>query len=321
MKTDRIIAGVLIFLSLSATISGLTFQRSSKPVKSINSGNMFKFGELSLKNPDIAVIDVYGPIMYGSTGGFSSTNVDANQMIPLLEEIKKDNVKGILLRLNSPGGTASASQAIYEKIQAIKKSSNIKVVSFMQDVAASGAYYIASSSDYIYANPSTLTGSIGVIMQVPNYTDLGNKVGYKVNTIKSGRYKDLGNASRNMTNDEKDLLQNLIDDTYNEFVTAVSKGRNIPINTLKPLADGRIYTGNQAKYNKLVDGLGSETDALKWLAKELKIDGEPKLKNYSKPSWEKLLTDFNSKSLLSGTVFDVPEFSTKFNKIPLMLYK
>ncbi|MBC7473716.1 MAG: signal peptide peptidase SppA [Candidatus Sericytochromatia bacterium] len=321
MKTDRIIAGTLVALCFASVITGFIFQKNSNPTNAKSNSFSWSDSSFGIKKADIAVIDISGPIMYSESNGFGSSGVNANDIIPMLEQIKKDKIKGIFLRINSPGGTASASQAIYEKIMFLKKNSNIKVVSFMEDIAASGAYYIASASDVIYANPSTLTGSIGVIMQIPNYTDLQNKIGYQTNTIKSGKFKDIGNSSRKMTDDERTLLQNLINDTYNEFAKAVSKGRKLSIEKVKQLGDGRIYTGNQANDNKLIDKLGSESDAINELARELKIDGEPKLKNYSKASWEKLFGGLSSKSVITGTVFDSPEFSASFNKIPLTLYK
>lgn len=326
MKTDRIIASTLIGLCFASVIAGFVFQRTPKDIKEETStestSSMFSWGETAFsgKKADIAVIDIAGPIMYGESGGFNSSGASANQLLPILDKIEKDKVKAILLRLNSPGGTASASQAIYEKIMAMRKKNGVKVYSFMQDVAASGAYYIASASDVIYANPSTLTGSIGVIMQVPNYTNLSSKIGLETITIKSGKFKDIGNGARKMTDDEKTLLQNLINDTYGEFVKAVSRGRNLPETTVRQLGDGRIYTGNQARANKLVDKLGTEEDTINELAKLIKVDGEPKLKNYTKPSWEKLF-DMNAKSPFTGTVFQAPEFTAQFNKIPLMLYK
>lgn len=330
MKTDRVIALSIVGLCFISAVSGVFLsskkseQSESEKIKIDSSESIFSLDTVKLggSKPDIALIDVSGPIMYGSSGGFgSSSNANANEIIPALEQAEKDGVKGILIRLNSPGGTASASHAIYEKIIKMRKS-GVKVVSVMQDVAASGAYYIASASDQIYSGPSTLTGSIGVIMQVPNYSELGNKIGFKTTTIKSGKFKDIGNASRAMTEDENKLLQALIDDTYNEFVKAVSDGRKMPINTVKVLADGRIYTGNQAFKNKLVDKLGSENDAIQSLKKMIGIEKKAKVKNYTKDSWEKFFSDLgNTKSPLKGTFLDNPEFSAQLNKIPLMLYK
>jgi protease-4 len=327
MKTDRIIALVLVGLCFLSVLAGLFFQRDLKSAnrqdydKQLFSWNKPGFG---IGTGDIAVIDITGPIMFGSEGGFNPSNVDANQVISNLEQIKKDKMKGLLLRLNSPGGTASASAAIYKKIISVKKSTNLKVYAIMEDVAASGAYYIASSSDVIYSHPTTMTGSIGVIMQLPNYSELGNKIGYKTNTIKSGKFKDIGNGARNMTDDEKKLLQDMINDTYQEFVNDVSAGRKLPVERVKQLADGRIYTGNQAKANKLVDEVGTEEDAVNALAKVLRIEGEPKLKNYSRPSWQAIFSGLGSKLPFSSgldTFLDSPEFNQKFFGIPLMLYR
>ncbi len=324
MKTDRIIALSVIALCFISVLSSLFFQKQSHPVKTKSKGiNLMTWYDsgFGIKEGDIAVIEINGMITYGSSGGFASGGADANLINDTLEQVKKDKLKGILLRINSPGGTASASQAIYEKIMSIKKSDNIKVYSIMQDVAASGAYYIASASDVIYANPSTLTGSIGVIMELPDYTELGNKIGFHTNVIKSGKFKDIGNGSRKITSDEKDLLQKLIDDTYGEFAKAVARGRNLPLDYVKSKADGRIYTGNQALQIKLIDKLGQESDAIAALGKELRISGEPKLKSYSKPSWERVFENLGAKSSILGVVLQPQEFSLKFGKIPLMLYR
>lgn len=325
VKTDRIIAFALIALCFISVLSGYFFKESLRAPETTGETEESSFSwtesGLGLNAGNIAVLDVSGPIMYGTEGGFSASNADANQLISSLEKIRKDKMKGILIRLNSPGGTASASQAVYEKIMSIKKSDNIKVVSFMQDVAASGAYYIASASDVIYANPTTLTGSIGVIMQIPNFTELSNKIGLQTVTIKSGKYKDIGNGSRKMTADEQKLLQDMINDTYNEFVKAVTRGRNLPEATVRQLGDGRIYTGNQAHANKLIDKVGQQDDAVKELAKLMDLKAEPKLKNYTKPSWEKFFGDIGVKMPLSDTFISSPELSPRFHKIPLMLYK
>ncbi|MFN8670860.1 MAG: signal peptide peptidase SppA [Candidatus Sericytochromatia bacterium] len=325
-KFDRIVAILLLLTCISSSMA-LFFKKSSIASKKESSDVSFNWEDglnVGLGKTDIAVIDLVGPIMYGSMGGFGqNSNIDANQVLATLDKIEKDKVKAVFLRLNTPGGTASASQAIYEKMQTMKKKSNIKFYSFMQDVAASGGYYIASACDKIYANPSTMTGSIGVIMQVPNYTNVANKIGIETNTIKSGKFKDIGNSMRKMTEDEKKLLHDLIMDTYGEFVNAVSKGRKLPIEKVKELGDGRIYTGNQALKNHLVDKLGQESDALNDLAKELKIEGKPKTRNYTKSGFEKILGEIGAKSGIPSmeNLINFVEISPKFQKIPLMLYK
>ncbi|RZL01245.1 MAG: signal peptide peptidase SppA, partial [Pedobacter sp.] len=272
-------------------------------------------GGASRRSSHTALIDVQGVIADKESA--SAENITT----ALRDAFGDEKTKGVILRINSPGGSPVQSGYVYDEIRRLRaEKPNIKVYAVITDLGASGAYYIASACDVIYANPSTLTGSIGVIMQVPNYTDLSNKIGVQTITIKSGKFKDIGNGARKMTDDEKTLLQVLINDTYGEFVKAVARGRKMPESTVRQLGDGRIYTGNQAKANKLVDKLGTEADTINDLAKSINVSGEPKLKNYSKQSWEKLF-DISAKSFVSGTILEAPEFSTSLNKIPLMLYK
>lgn len=189
----------------------------------------------------------------------------------------RDNptVKAIVLRINSPGGGVAPAQEIYEEVNKIKKDK--KIVVSMSSVAASGGYYIACAADKIFANPGTITGSIGVIMQLSNIEELMEKVGIKAITIKSGKYKDLGSAVREMTEQERKLLQKVIDDIYNQFVTAVAQGRNLEIKDIKPIADGRIFSGKEAKELNLIDELGNLQDAIAEAAKMAKIEGKPKV--------------------------------------------
>ena len=321
-NVDRIIASLILVTCLASSIG--VFVKKGASEKRDASDISFSWDNGISSKTDIAIIDLYGPIMYGSSSGFGgNSNIDANQIISTLEKIDKDKVKAVFLRLNTPGGTASASQAIYEKIQSIKKKSGTKFYSFMQDVAASGGYYIASACDKIYANPSTMTGSIGVIMQIPNYTDLSNKIGIQTTTIKSGKFKDIGNGARKMMPEEQELLQALINDTYNEFSMAVSKGRKMPIEKVRELGDGRIYTGNQAFKNGLVDKLSQEWEAIDDLKKDLKITGKAKVKNYTKSPFEKILGEIGAKSGMPNidTLLNSTDFAPKLQKIPLMLYR
>jgi len=319
---DKLFATLVLLTCF--TFSAISLYNKPKSLEKNVDGPTKIFGNISSfdiinEKVDIAIIDISGPIMYSNDDTFSTNLGNANNIISNLEDIRKKNIKSILIRLNSPGGTASASQSVYQKIIDLRKKHNIKVFAYMQDVAASGAYYIASACDKIYCTPSTITGSIGVIMQVMDLTSLGNKVGYQTNVIKSGKYKDIGNSFRKMGDDEKKLLQEMINDTYNEFLKAVSNGRNMKLDTVRKLADGRIYTGNQAYANKLVDKLGTQEDAINDLAKLLNISGTPKIKNYSKPSWDKIFENIGVKLPLYNALKPL-ETSLIFNKIPLMLY-
>jgi protease-4 len=179
----------------------------------------------------------------------------------LRKAAKDDKVKGILLRINSPGGTVATSQELFDAVQTFRKAGKPIVVS-MGDVAASGGYYIAAGADKIVAAPGTLTGSIGVIIHLLNLQEIERKIGIAPVVIKSGSFKDIGSMDRPMTKEEKALLESIIMDSYDQFVEAVAKGRNMDKAVVKKLADGRIYSGRQAYSVKLVDQLGSYEDAL-----------------------------------------------------------
>jgi protease-4 len=190
---------------------------------------------------------------------------------------ERKEVKAIVLDINSPGGSVGAVQEIYSQIQRIRREKNKPVVALFGDVAASGGYYIASACNAIVAHPGTLTGSIGVIFHVTNVEGLFSKLGIKAEAIKSGKMKDIGSMTRPMTKEERELLQGLIDDAYAQFLKAVSDGRKIPEENLKPLADGRIFTGQQALDRKLVDELGDSERALEVAAKLGGISGKPQV--------------------------------------------
>ena len=180
--------------------------------------------------------------------------------------LTNNKVKGILLRVNSPGGTVPTSQELYEAVLKLKEKGKPVVVS-MGDVAASGGYYVSCAADRVVANPGTLTGSIGVIINLMNFKGLADKIGVTPAVIKSGEFKDIASPYRPMTQAEHDILQALIMDSYDQFTTAVSKGRKLPIETVKKIADGRIYSGRQAQKLGLVDELGTYSDAIAALQK------------------------------------------------------
>jgi len=172
-----------------------------------------------------------------------------------------ESVTAIVLRVDSPGGGVAASQEIYNEVHRVRDEGKTVVVS-MGSIAASGGLYVASAADWIVANPGTLTGSIGVILQFPTAERLFDKIGLRYETVKSGELKDIGNISRDMTDKEADALQNVIDDTYDQFLTAVAEGRGLEKDTLRLVADGRIFTGRQALGFKIVDELGDLQDAI-----------------------------------------------------------
>lgn len=199
-----------------------------------------------------------------------------------LEQARNDNdVKAVILEMNSPGGGITASDIIYQKVLEFKEETNKKVIVCMQDVAASGAYYISAAADKIIAHPTTITGSIGVIMPLINIASLIEKYGIEDNSIKSGDMKSIGSPLKKMSDDERKVLRDIVDEMYTRFLRIIALGRNMEIEDVRKLADGRIYTGNQALDNGLVDQLGYIDDAIA-LAKDITGLKEAKIIKYKK---------------------------------------
>ncbi len=207
----------------------------------------------------------------------------------VIEQIRqfRDNpsIKAVVVRVDSPGGAVGPAQEIYREITKTKKTK--KVVASMGTVAASGGYYIASAADSIFANPGTLTGSIGVIMSYTNLQELFEKIGLSPVVIKSGKYKDIGSPTRPLKEDEKRILQQFADDIHQQFIDDVAKGRGMKVGDVRALADGRIYTGRKAMELGLVDSIGNLYDALEYAGQLGGIKGRvvpvypPEEKNFS----------------------------------------
>jgi len=222
-------------------------------------------------------VSIHGPI-YSSESGRPWDKGSENWARKIKAMAETKGVKAIVLDINSPGGSVGAVQELYSQIERVRKEKHIPIVALFGDVAASGGYYIASACDQIVAHPGTLTGSIGVIFETTNLTALFSKIGVKMDPIKSGAHKDIGSPARPMTPEERQIMQDLIMDAYGQFVQAVADGRHLPVETVKPLADGRIFSGTQALTNHLVDQLGDSTDAIELAAKLGHISGKPKVK-------------------------------------------
>lgn len=240
---------------------------------------LFEGSGISLSNDKIAVISIQGVL---------TSSTDTIRQFKQYEE--NEDVKALVLRIDSPGGTVVAAQEIYAEIQKLRE--NKVVLASMGNVAASGGYYIASATEEIVANPGTLTGSIGVISEYPNIEQLMKKVGLRSEVMKSGRFKDLGNPTREMTEEERQLLQDLIDNIHRQFIRDVALGRGRTVEEIEPLADGRVFTGEQAKENGLVDRLGNLQDALDRAAELAGIEGKPVIiypEEKRKKIWEYLV--------------------------------
>jgi len=249
---------------------------------------------------------------YASSGGNIGI-IEINGMIFSSKKIIKDMkifskdeaIKAIILRIDSPGGGIGPSQEIYREIMKTRREK--KIITSMGSVAASGGYYIASATDGIVANPGTITGSIGVIMEYANIMEIAKKIGISPVVIKSGKYKDLGSPLRELKDPEKKILQDLVDELHLQFVNDVAKARNIDIKTMTTLADGRIYTGEKALNLKLIDRLGNLDDAVRWAGEMADIKGElnPVYPKEDKITFIKKLASTLFKDInISGTITD-----------------
>jgi protease-4 len=202
--------------------------------------------------------------------------IDGQETIRQLRTLGKDErVKAVVLRVDSPGGVVGPSQELYAAVKKLAKTK--KVVVSMGSLAASGGYYLSAPATLIYANPGTITGSIGVLMKFSNIEGLMDKVGMKSFTLKTGKFKDVGSPARTMTPEERAMLQAVIENTHAQFVRAVAEGRRIPIEDVRRIADGRIFSGEQALALKLVDRLGTLQDAVEEAGRLGGIKGEPEL--------------------------------------------
>lgn len=216
-------------------------------------------------------------------GGESSSSIfEASRpsfLVQLRSAAKDPEIKALVLRIDSPGGSAGTSQELYQTVLRISEK-GIPVVVSMGDIAASGGYYVAAGADYIFANGATITGSIGVIMEFVNFQELYDKIGVEFEVVKSGEFKDSGNANRSLTARELELYSDLIYDTWDQFVSDIVTARGLDREAVEAIADGRILSGRQALEVGLIDELGGLDEAIE-KAKELaNIQGAAEIKEY-----------------------------------------
>ncbi len=227
----------------------------------------------------IAMIPISGEIA-SSIDPFSG-GASASEAVSQLTQAARDpDVEAVILDLETPGGAVVASDVIYRKVLDVRRRGK-PAVALMGDVAASGGYYVAAGAQEIVANPATLTGSIGVILVIPNLEKAADKLGIRPMVFKSGPHKDLASPFRTPTSEEEAILQGVIDEAYGQFVAAVASGRNLPEARVREIADGRIYTGNQARSLGLVDHLGGRDLALR-RARELAKAPDASLVRYTR---------------------------------------
>jgi protease-4 len=220
----------------------------------------------------VAVVEVVGVI-----GVATDRSHEPETIVRTLGEYRDDPaVRAVVLRIDSPGGVVAPTQEIVAAVRRLREAKK-PVVASLGSVAASGGYYVAVSADRIFASPGTLTGSIGVVMQLANVEGLLKKVGVEYVVVKAGAYKDVGNFARAMTPEERRILQNLLDDVYEQFIAAVAEGRGLEPKAVRAFAEGRIYSGRQAHGLKMVDDLGGLEDAIEAAARMAGLPPKPKV--------------------------------------------
>ncbi|MEB3190273.1 MAG: signal peptide peptidase SppA [Snowella sp.] len=244
------------------------------------------------------------------------------QVLKALETVKEKKFPALLLRIDSPGGTVGDSQEIYYALK--KLGETVKIVASFGNISASGGVYIGMGANQIMANPGTITGSIGVILRGNNLEKLLDKVGVSFKVIKSGPYKDILSFDRELLPEEETILQDLINDSYQQFVETVAEARKLPIETVKSFADGRIFTGQQALSLGVVDRLGTEEDARRWAAELAGLDPEKAECNTieePKPFLKRLLNSQISSTNQLENAVNWLEFELATSGQPLWLYR
>lgn len=231
------------------------------------------------KSGNIALIELTGTIQTDSDGVSGPMGVGP-VIDALVDARKSQRISAVVLRINSGGGSAAASQEVHREVLKVREANKPVVVS-MADVAASGGYYVAVAADRILANPATITGSIGVLSQFLDLSELAREYGVKLETVKTGPYKDIGNPTKPLTEDQRRVMQQLVDDTLEQFVAAIAEGRSLDPARVRELADGRVYTGSQAKELDLIDDFGGLQDAIALAAELAELEGEPNVIHYS----------------------------------------
>jgi protease-4 len=295
------IAAALFVFSMIISFTSMAVSNAEKL-----SENFFEspFSEEVLEEgmPDekIAVLEVNGVIQDTGedvTSIFASEGYNHKEFLKLIEKAGEDkSVKGIILRVNSPGGGVVESAEIHKKLMEVKEKAKKPIYVSMGTMAASGGYYISTPADKIIAAPDTMTGSLGVIMQGINYSELAKNFGVKVETIKSGPYKDIFSSTRDMTKEEREILQKMVNNAYEGFVDVISQGRKMDEGEVRKIADGRIYDGRQAKQLHLVDELGYFDDAVEMMKKDLDLSDPYVFKYKSSFGFESFL------SMMAGKV-------------------
>lgn len=256
------------------------------------------------------------------TGAIASET--RKQVLKAFKTIEEKKFPALLLRIDSPGGTVADSHEIFTALQRLQENKDIKVVASFGNISASGGVYIGVGAKHIVSNPGTITGSIGVILRGNNLERLLDKVGVSFKVVKSGPYKDILAFDRETTKEEEDILQQLIDVSYGQFVSTVAKGRGLEEETVRTFADGRVFTGEQALELGLVDRLGTEEDARRWAAELAGLDPD-KAECFNieepKPFINRFIPGRSQTKSGIGMAIDSLQFELATNGLPLWLYR
>lgn len=301
--------GISIFVVVIALFfTGLSFLFLAKTITTVDGGSKYYYEYRDGKgNGKIAVVDL------------DFTIITSDPIVRQFKKYREDkSIKAIVLRINTPGGGVAASQEMYEEIRKTRDSGKPVIVSFAS-LAASGGYYAACGGSLIVSNPGSLTGSIGVIMSFVTIQELAKKLGIDETTIKSGELKDAGSPFRYPTEKDKEYFQDIVDDSYQQFLDVVSKERKIKMDELKKIANGRVFTGSQAQKLGLVDSLGTFEDAIRIAGRMGGIEGEPTIvKEKTRLGIVERLTEGTTNSELRELK---EEIKNEFIEKPVLQYK
>ncbi|OEH91817.1 signal peptide peptidase SppA [Bacillus solimangrovi] len=321
--------GAAIILFLMSTVAGVFTSQTTDQIRGLDN-NLFtseetNFSEKIIKNGTnlgkIVVLDVNGAIVDSGDveSMFTSPQYNHRQFLKMIEKAgEDDSVKGVILRVNSPGGGVAESAEIHHKLTTFKEEHNKPLYVSMGSIAASGGYYIATPADKIFASAETLTGSLGVIMQGMNYSELAEKLGVEIQTVKSGQYKDLLSPYREMSEQEREILQSMVNNSYQGFVNVIAEGRDLTKQEVREIADGRIYDGRQALELNLIDQYGYFDDVVDAMKNDEEL-GDVKVVQYTDDfSFGSLFSVSANKIIRQNTDLELLQLFTQPNAPRLM---
>jgi protease IV len=288
MERNKYLLWLILIFTFFSTIIGI-YSLKPNPL-----GQSNKFSKGKVFGDSIFLLKIEGEIHSGKST-YSSTGADT--VLAKLRDIEdKQEIKGIIIEINSPGGTVGASQEIFEELLLLRKSK--KIVVSMKDLAASGGYYIASAADFIYAQPGTITGSIGVIAMSPNISGLMEKYNVKMNIYKQGKYKDILSMFKDPSSEERQIIQSMLESTYKRFISDIARGRNMSNEKVEKFAEGRIFSGEDALKKKVVDGIGGRRDAQGKISELLGIEATLPIQEEEESPFDRFFNVLNNKIVM-----------------------